>query len=111
MGDWAILFQLPPPLLERLRRHLQQLLGHGQHFSSSRVGIAGHAVVRGSQAPPPEPQAPPPNIGTEPKAPAYCVVDGPVVRRREFLAARLRDIPAEFDARGPRERDEVRGVG
>ena len=98
------IFQLAPPLLERLRRHLQQLLGHGQHFSSSRVGIAGHASVRG-------PQAPPPDIGTEPKAPAYCVVDGPVVRRREFLAARLRDIPAEFDARGPRERDEVRGVG
>ena len=28
-----------------------------------------------------------------------------------IMAARLRDVPAEFDARGPRERDEVLGVG
>ena len=99
-----LLHQLPPFLLERLRRHLQQLLGHGQHSARSGVGVAGHAFVRGLQAPPAD-------VITAPNARAYGTFDGACVRRRERLAARLRDVPGEGETRGPGERDEVLGVG
>ena len=66
--------------------------------------VTGHAsVVRGLQAPPSD-------VETAPSVPAQGVSHICVVRHRKLLAARLRDVPAELEARAPGERDELRGV-